>query len=151
MLGGHCCAPRVSRLSAALAICIAILAIGCHDSNGVTSPWASLAGDYRADYAPPCRTLSSIDVALRQQGSEVSASIPGFGSVEMTAAPVGQLTRVTAAAVTVENACGNANATYNYLPTDDGRTLRWFFPDGRGENCGCGVGTLSVTLELIPR
>jgi len=130
---------------------MAVLAIGCHDSNDVTAPWASLDGDYHANYyAPPCGPLSSVDVVLTQHGSEVSAAIPGFGSVEMTAAPVGQLPRVTAAAVTVENACGNANATYNYLPTDDGRTVRWFFPDGRRENCGC-VGTLSVTLELIPR
>jgi hypothetical protein len=138
--------PASVMLGVALAV---LVTTGCHHSNEISAPWASLAGTYRADFNLPCGARNSADVVVTQQGSSVSAAIPGFGHIECTAAPAGELPRVTAAAVTLDVGCGSTNVTYRYLPTDDGRVLRWFFPDGRGENCGCG-GTTSVSLELTP-
>ena len=148
-LGGpsHGMARRAVRL---LLLSVSATYFGCHDSNEISSPWTSLRGPYRADYAKPCQTLASTDVTLVQQGSDASGSIPGFGRIDLSVAPQGQTPRVVTAAVTIEPGCGSSSATYNYLPTDDGNTLKWFFPDGRGENCGCS-GTTSVILNLTPK
>jgi hypothetical protein len=127
-----------------------LVATGCHQSNDIVSPWASLGGLYRAAFVLPCRAQDSADVMVTQRGSQASAVIPGFGHVECTAAPSGQVPRVTTAAVTLDVGCGSTNVTYSYLPMDDGRVLNWDFPDGRGENCGCS-GTTTVMLHLTPR
>lgn len=138
--------PASVVLGTALAV---FVSVGCHHANEISAPWASLAGTYRAEFNLPCGMRTSTDVVVTQQGSSVSAVIAGFGHIACTAGPSGQLPRVTAAAVTLDVGCGSTNVTYDYLPTDDGRVLAWFFPDGRGEDCGCS-GTTSVSLELTP-
>jgi hypothetical protein len=132
------------------AVVILTMMTRCHGSDEVTSPWASVAGAYRADFVLPCGAQGSADVTVAQQGSEISAVVPGFGRIDCTAAATGQLPRISAATVTLDVGCGSTNVTYHPLPTDDGRVLSWFFPDGRGENCGCS-GTTSITLTLTPR
>jgi hypothetical protein len=149
-LGGQ---DGISLPSAFLGIVVvAVLAVGCHGSDEVSSPWASLEGSYRADFnASPCGPRTTADVVLMQSGSEVSGSIPGFGGIAMTAATLGQLPRVTDSTLVVEHACGESSGTYTYLPTDDGSVLTWSFPGPRGENCGCGTGTIGINLVLTPR
>jgi hypothetical protein len=140
-----------SAVSFRLALAGAVMtSIRCHQSDSVTGPWSSLQGAYRADYDRPCEVSGTVDVMVTQTGSHVSAVIPGFGHLDCTAAPAGSLPRVTSATVTLDEGCGGGTQSYDYLPTDDSRVLHWFFPDGRGEGCNCGPGTVSVELTLTP-
>jgi hypothetical protein len=153
----------------------AFMATRCQDSNDISAPsiiqtatstqtpaptltptpapsFASLLGVYRADYFRPCPVQGSVVVLVTQIGSQVSTVIPGFGRVDGTAAPVGNLPRLSSSTLTLDQPlCGNPNPVLSYLPADDGRVLSWFIPYGRGETCSCGIGTLSISLVLTPQ
>jgi hypothetical protein len=146
---------RTTRVLSLGAGWLVLLCVGCHDSNDVTGQgtgrWASVEGTYQADFNVPCGAAGPVNVSVVQTGSEVSAVIPGFGSVEGTAAPAGSFPRITSATLTVLNVCGHITETFSGAPTDDGRVLTWSFIDGRGEACGCGIGTLAIDLKLRPK